>query len=101
MGPLVRRLQAYGQLQAYVAGAWDESSEPLHALVQTCAEARVAHLCRATGRQETKLMLGQVVGQYRRLVSTCGVRAAALCTLARFARSPQLPRLPPAGARSP
>ena len=76
VGPLVRRLQAYGQLQAYVSGAWGEGSEPLHALVQTCAEARVAHLCRATGRQETKHMLGQVVGQYRRFISTCAVRAA-------------------------
>ena len=54
VGPLVRRLQAYGQLQAYVSGAWGEGSEPLHALVQTCAEARVAHLCRVTGRQETE-----------------------------------------------
>ena len=79
LGPLVRRLQAY------VVGAWGEGSEPLHALVQTCAEARVAHLCRATVRQETKHMLGQVVGPYRRLISTCTVRAAALCTLARVA----------------
>ena len=82
-GPLVRRLQGYGLLQGYVAGAWGEGSEALHALVQTCAEARVAHLCRANGRQETEHMLGQVVGQYRRLISTCTVRAAALCTLAR------------------
>ena len=87
LGPLVRRLQAYGQLQAYAAGAWGEGSEPLHALVQTCAEARVAHLCRDTGRQETEHMLGQVVGQYRRLISTCAVRAAALCTLARHRRT--------------
>ena len=28
-------------------------------------------------------MLGRVVGQYRRLISTCAVRAAALCALAR------------------
>ena len=42
VGPLVWRLQAYGQLQAYVVGAWGKGSEPLHALVQTCAEARVA-----------------------------------------------------------
>ena len=40
VGPLVRRLQAYGQLQAYVSGAWGEGSEPLHAPVQTCDEAR-------------------------------------------------------------
>ena len=31
-------------------------------------------------------MLGEVVGQYRRLISTCTDRAAALCTLARVAK---------------
>ena len=82
-GPLVRRLQSFGDLQCYVSGAWGEGSEALHALVQTCAEARVAHLCRATGRQETEYLLGEVVGRYRRLVSTSAVRAGAMCTLSR------------------
>ena len=50
----------------------------MHALVQTYAEARVGHLCRATERQETKHMLGQVVGQYRRLISTCAVSATTM-----------------------
>ena len=31
-------------------------------------------------------MLGQVVGQHRRVISTCAVRAAAMCTLARVAK---------------
>ena len=82
-GPLVRRLLSYGPLQAYVSGAWGEGSEALHSIVQTCAEARVAHLCRSTGRQETERMLGQFVSQFRRLISTCAVRASAMCTLAR------------------
>ena len=38
-----------------------------------------------SGRQETEHMLGQQVAQYRRLISTCTVRAAAMCTLARVA----------------
>ena len=82
-GPLVTRLQSYGVLQGYVSGAWGEGSEALHALVQTCAEARVAFLCRSTGRQDTEYLLSQEVSRYRRLVSTSAVRAAALCTLAR------------------
>ena len=57
--------------------------EDLHALVQTCAEARVAHICRTSGRQESEQLLGTIVGQYRRLMSTCAVRAQAMCTLAR------------------
>ena len=40
-------------------------------------------MCRATGRQDSENLLGQEVGRYRRLVSTCAVRAGALCTLAR------------------
>ena len=45
VGPLVRRLQSFGELQTFVVGNWGEGSEDLHALVQTCAEARVAHIC--------------------------------------------------------
>ena len=44
----------------------------------------MAHLTRATGRQETEQMLGQIVGQYRRLVSTTSVRAQAMNLLARI-----------------
>ena len=44
---------------------------------QSCAEARVAHICRSTGRQESEHLLGTIVGQYRRLISTCAVRAQA------------------------
>ena len=85
-GPLVRRLQSFGELQGLVAGAWGEGSEALHSLIQTCAEARVAHLTRATGRQETEHLLGMIVGQYRRLVSTCAVRAGAMCTITRVSQ---------------
>ena len=51
--------------------------------VQSYAEARVAHICRSTGRQESEHLLGTIVGQYRRLISTCAVRAQAMCILAR------------------
>ena len=83
VGRLVQRLQAFGELQTYVAGNWGEGSEDLHSLVQSCAEARVAHICRSTGRQESEHLLGTIVGQYRRLISTCAVRAQAMCILAR------------------
>ena len=82
-GRLVARLQSYGPLQCYVAGHWGEGSSDLHSFVQSCAEAKVAHMVRATGRQETERLLGMVVGQYRRLMSTTAVRAQAMCLLAR------------------
>ena len=83
-GRLVARLQSFGPLQCYVVGQWGEGSSDLHSFVQSCAEARVAHLVRATGRQETEQLLGTVVGLYRRLLSTTAVREQALCLLARM-----------------
>ena len=83
VGRLEQRLQSFGELQTYVAGNWGEGSQDLHSLVQSCAEARVAHICRSTGRQESEHLLGTIVGQYRRLISTCAVRAQAMCLLAR------------------
>ena len=77
------RLQSYGPLQCYVAGHWGEGSSDLHSFVQSCAEAKVAHIVRATGRQETEQLLGILVRQYRRLMSTTAVRAQAMRLLAR------------------
>ena len=82
-GRLVERLQSYGELQCLVVGNWGEGSRHLHSLIQSCAESRVACLCRSTGRQESERLLGTIVGQYRRLISTTAVRAQAMCTLAR------------------
>ena len=83
VGRLVARLQSFGELQCYVVGQWGEGSKDLHHFIQTCAEARVAHLTRATGRQESEHQLGLIVGQYRRLVSITAVRSQAMCLLAR------------------
>ena len=65
--------QSYGPLQGFVVGQWGEGSKDLHTFVQTCAEAKVAHLVRASGRQESEHLFGMVVGQFRRLLSTTGV----------------------------
>ena len=70
-------------IQGFVVGHWGEGSKDLHTFVQTCAEAKVAHLVRASGRQESEHLLGMVVGQYRRILSTTAVRAQAMCLLAR------------------
>jgi hypothetical protein len=82
-GRLVTRLHSYGQLQCFVAGNWGEGSVDLHYFIQHCSGARVGHLARSSGRQESERLLGQTVGQYRRLVSTTAVRAQAMCLLAR------------------
>ena len=82
-GPLVARLRGFGDLLCLVVGAWGDCSADLHALVQTCAESRVEHLCRSTGRPELEGQLSVIVSQYRRLLSSCMVRAQAQCLLSR------------------
>ena len=82
-GPLVTRLQGYGELLCLVAGAWADCSTHLHELIVKCAESRVAHLCRSTGRPELEGQLGTITGQYRRLMSSCIVRAQAQCLMSR------------------
>ena len=82
-GALVARLQGFGELMCLVAGAWGDCSKDLHSLVQICAESKVDHLCRSTGRPELEGQLSVIVSQYRRLLSTCIVRAQAQCLLSR------------------
>ena len=78
------RLQGFGELLCLVAGAWGDSSKDLHALIQTCAESKVDHLCRSTSRPELESQLCVVVSQYRRLLSTTIVRAQAQCLISRI-----------------
>ena len=81
-GPLVTRLNSYGELQCIVGGAWGEGSLHLHSLLQACGDSRV-DLCRSTGRQELRGQHSVIISQYRRLVSTCMVRAPAQCLISR------------------
>ena len=82
-GALVARLQGYGELLCLVFGAWGDCSEDLHSLVQICAESKVEHLCRSTGRPEMEGQLSVITSQYRRLLSTTMVRAQAQCLISR------------------
>ena len=82
-GALERRLESFGELLCLVAGAWGDCSTDLHNLVQICAESKVDHLSRSTGRPALEGQLSVIVSQYRRLLSTCIVRAQAQCLLSR------------------
>ena len=81
-GALVARLQGFGDLLCLVAGAWGDCSKDLHQLVQICAESKVDHLCKSTGRPELEGQLSVFVSQYRRLLSTF-VRAQTQSILSR------------------
>ena len=43
-GPVERRLNSYGRVNGWVFGAWGETSDEVHALVQKLAEARVGRV---------------------------------------------------------
>ena len=61
-----------------------EGSGHLHQLIESCVESQVQHLIRSTGRQELEGQRSVLTSQYRRLVSTCIVRAQAQCLLSRL-----------------
>ena len=52
--------------------------------IESCVESQVQHLVRSTGRQELEGQRSVLTSQYRRLVSTCIVRAQAQCLLSRL-----------------
>ena len=70
-GPLVARLQGFGDLLCLVVGAWGYCLADHHTLVQTYEESRVEHLCQSTCRLELEGQLSVIVSQYRRLLSSC------------------------------
>ena len=70
LGPVENKLLQYGDLQGLVVSAFGEGSQHLHSLVQTIEESRIKSLGLARGWQGTKAVLGIVVGQVRRMLST-------------------------------
>ena len=82
-GRLVARLQSFGPLLGFVAGHWGEGSKDLHGFIQTCAEAKAEYISRSSGKTLSDTMLGTIVSQFRRLVSTTACRAQAQCLLER------------------
>ena len=84
-GALAARLQGFWDLMCLVAGAWRDCIKDLQNLnlVQILAKSKVEHLCRSTGRPELEGQLSVIVSQYRRLLSTCIVRAQAQWLISR------------------
>ena len=83
-GPLVRRLESFGDLKGLVVGPWADASSDLHQLIKVLAEQRVLMRSRARGEVCGEDTLGVVVGQIRRVLSCAFVRVNALCLLARI-----------------
>ena len=80
-GALVARVQSYGELQCYAAGAWADGSKHLHSLLLCREQDRGSHpLYRPPGDGG---QLSVIISQYRRRVSTCVVRLKAQCLISR------------------
>ena len=84
VGPLVRRLEQFGDLQGLVVGAFGEGSEDLHSLVNTLAVSRLRAVGLARGREGADKELGVIVSQIRRTLSTSAVGSQASCLLSRM-----------------
>ena len=80
--PFGNGLEVPSQYPAVSRRRGDCSKDP-HQLVQICAESKVDHLCRSTGRPELEGQLSVFVSQYRQLLSTCIVRAQTQSILSR------------------
>ena len=84
MGPLVQRLETWGELQGLVVGQFGEGSQHLHSLLRQLAEAKVLAKARASGEPALDSDVGISLSHYRRVLSTTAVRAQATCLLTRM-----------------
>ena len=83
-GPVERKLLHYGDLFGLVVGAFGEASEDMHTLIQHLAVSRTRVLGLRQGRENCEEMVGVVVGQIRRALSTTFARAQAQCLISRM-----------------
>ena len=83
-GPLVQRLESWGELQGLVVGQFGEGSQHLHRLLLHLAEAKVLYKARASGEPARDSEVGLTLAHFRRIISTVAVRAQATCLLSRM-----------------
>ena len=88
VGPVERRLNSYGRVRGWVFGAFGETSEEVHTLVQKLAEARVAKADTMPGqslifKSKAAQMAGEV-GFLRRRLSFAAVQGQSRLLLDRL-----------------
>ena len=86
VGPLVRRLQGYGQLLCLVMGQFQEGSKDLHLLLESLAAARLRSIGLARGREGSDQERSLIMQQLRRELSTAGAKANSACLIGRVSR---------------
>ena len=86
VGPLVRRLNSYGQLQGLVLGAFQEGSQDVHALLDILADSKLKARGLARGREGSNQERAVILAGMRRQLSMTAAKAYSACLLDRVSR---------------
>ena len=86
VGPLVRRLESFGQLQGLVVGVFQEGSQDLHGLLEILTNSELRAKGLARGREGSEQERAVILSGYRRRLSLCAAKANAACLLDRVWR---------------
>ena len=80
-GPLVPRLDSYGQLQGLVIGAFQEGSKDIHALLDILADSKLKVRGLARVRERSNQERAVILAGYRRQLSMTAAKAYSACVL--------------------
>ena len=83
-GPVLRKLETFGQVHGLVFGAFGEASEEVHKLLEILADSRFRKIGLLKGQIGSEGELSIIKAQIRRLFSVTIVRAQAQCLLDRL-----------------
>ena len=86
VGPLVRRLESYGQLQALVMGSFQEGSKDLHSLLGILADSQLKAKGLARKKERSDQERSVILAGMRRQLSMAASKAYSACLLDRVAR---------------
>ena len=85
-GPLVRRLDSYGDLLCLVVGSFQEASKDLHALLDWLTDAKMRSIGLARGWEGSDHERSVILLNLRRELSTAAAKANSACLLSRVAK---------------
>ena len=88
-GPLLQKLDSYGDLKCLVIGQLGEGSQDLHDLLQIFATEKIERIRRSSGRPASDHERGLILQQLRRRFSASAVGAQSCCLLSRLGHTGQ------------
>ena len=85
-GPLVRKLENYGELLCLVVGSFQEGSKDLHSLLEWLVDSKLESIGLARGREGTDHERSLLMMNLRRELSLAAAKAQSACLLSRVAK---------------